>query len=145
MILCLCFCVWEHSTLLHRMTYNKRSIVIKQPKDILNFIYLPLPLGLTALQYVCTSSLCTLTKKNSNPLQQMPASALAGSTTDAAELISIDSEHCSLLGAKRPTNFKVNIFFTVNTLVKEKTTIRLAANIEVAACYEDNVDYNKWL
>ena len=67
-------------------------------------------MGLTALQYVCTSSLCTLTKKDSNPLQQTPASALAGSNTDAVELISIDCEHCSLVGAKRPRNFKGNIF-----------------------------------
>jgi len=51
-----------------------------------------------------------LTKKNSNPLQQTPASALAGSNTDTVELVSIDREHCSLVGAKRPTNFKVNIF-----------------------------------
>ena len=111
---------WEETgrrslKIIHSSTYNLSTPSLNKRNFKIKLIYRAFPLRLTALQYVCTSSLCTLTKKNSNPLQQTPASALAGNNTDAVELISIDCEHCSLLGANRPRNFKENIFSMVNT------------------------------
>lgn len=45
---------------------------------------------------------------------------MAGSNTDAVELVSTDFEHCSLVGTKRPSNIKGKIFRGQYTGEKKK-------------------------